>query len=66
MENSEKKTDVPLSLNAVPLPNINESARKAKVPVVMYHDILPKKEVFFDVTPEELEGHFELIKSKGS
>ncbi|MGD1913034.1 MAG: polysaccharide deacetylase family protein [Rivularia sp. (in: cyanobacteria)] len=57
--------DVPLSLNAVPIPNINDEARKAKIPVMMYHDILPKKEVFFDVTPEELEADFELIKSKG-
>ena len=57
--------NIPFSLDAVPFPDINESARKAKVPVMMYHDILPKKEVFFDVTPEELEADFELIKSKG-
>ncbi len=57
--------NVPLSLDAVPIPEINDEARKAKVPIAMYHDILPKKEVFFDVTPEELESHFELIKSKG-
>ncbi|MGB6300920.1 MAG: polysaccharide deacetylase family protein [Rivularia sp. (in: cyanobacteria)] len=53
------------SLDAVALPNINDKARKAKVPIVMYHDILPKKEVVFDVTPKELEADFELIKSKG-
>ncbi len=62
---TQAEADVPLSLNALPLPEINDEARKAKVPVVMYHDILPKKEVFFDVTPEELEADFKLIKSKG-
>ncbi|MBF2014227.1 MAG: polysaccharide deacetylase family protein [Rivularia sp. T60_A2020_040] len=62
---TQTDVDVPLALNAVPLPNIKDEARKAKVPIAMYHDILPKKEVFFDVTPEELESHFELIKSKG-
>ncbi len=62
-----KSTDYPdtLTLTAAPFPNIHERAQKAKVPVVMYHDILPKKEVFFDVTPKELEADFELIKSQG-
>ena len=58
--------NLPFSLDAVALPEIKAEARKAKVPVMMYHDILPKKEVFFDVTPEELEADFELIKSKGA
>ncbi|NJM18543.1 MAG: polysaccharide deacetylase family protein [Richelia sp. RM2_1_2] len=62
---TQTDADIPLSLDAVILPEINSEARKAKVPIAMYHDILPKKEVFFDVTPEELESHFELIKSKG-
>ena len=54
-----------LTLSAATFPTIHNQAQKAKVPVVMYHDILPKKEVFFDVTPEELEADFELIKSEG-
>ncbi len=62
---TEDYPNIPFSLDAVKLPNINDAARKAKVPVVMYHDILPKKEVFFDVTPKELAADFELIKSKG-
>ncbi|MCS6813542.1 MAG: hypothetical protein NZ772_08235, partial [Cyanobacteria bacterium] len=37
---------------------INEYARSAKVPVIMYHDILPEKIVFFDVTVAELEEDF--------
>ncbi len=46
-------------------PDINEKARSAKVPVLMYHDILPKKEVFFDVTVLELEQHFQYIQQNG-
>ncbi|KYC36753.1 polysaccharide deacetylase [Scytonema hofmannii PCC 7110] len=45
--------------------NLHERAKLAKVPILMYHDILPKKEVFFDVTPEELEAHFQLLKENG-
>jgi poly-beta-1,6-N-acetyl-D-glucosamine N-deacetylase len=52
-------------LNPTPFPDINPLARQAKVPVMMYHDILPEKQVFFDVTPEEFEQHLKLIKEKG-
>jgi peptidoglycan/xylan/chitin deacetylase (PgdA/CDA1 family) len=31
----------------------------------MYHDILPQKQVFFDVTPEELEAHFQQLQKEG-
>ncbi|MEA5508667.1 polysaccharide deacetylase family protein [Crocosphaera sp. UHCC 0190] len=48
-----------------PFPNIHPTARGAKVPIFMYHDILPRKEVFFDVTPEELEAHFKYIQEQG-
>lgn len=46
-------------------PDIQERARLARVPVIMYHDILPEKEVFFDVTPEEFEEHLRLIQENG-
>lgn len=52
-------------LAAKPLPDIQERARLSRVPVMMYHDILPQKEVFFDVTPEEFEGHLQLIQKNG-
>ncbi|HEY9847457.1 MAG TPA: polysaccharide deacetylase family protein, partial [Candidatus Caenarcaniphilales bacterium] len=42
-----------------------ERARLARVPVIMYHDILPKKEVFFDVTPEEFKQHLKHIQANG-
>jgi peptidoglycan/xylan/chitin deacetylase (PgdA/CDA1 family) len=48
-----------------PFPQINAQAKLASVPIIMYHDILPKKEVSWDVTPEELEAHFQEIKQQG-
>jgi len=39
-----------------PWPNIQERAQLARVPIMMYHDILPQKEVFFDVTPRSLRS----------
>lgn len=52
-------------LNPMPFPEIHPQARLAKVPVMMYHDILPEKQVFFDVTPAEFEQHLQLIQQKG-
>lgn len=51
--------------NASPMPEINERARAARVPILMYHDIIAEKEVFFDVTPEEFEAHLQLIQENG-
>lgn len=51
--------------NAAPFPEINQQARLARVPVIMYHDILPEKKVFFDVTPEEFEQRLQAIQQKG-
>ena len=51
--------------NPSPWPTLHEQARLAKVPVIMYHDILPEPEVFFDVTPEQLEADFQLIQEQG-
>jgi peptidoglycan/xylan/chitin deacetylase (PgdA/CDA1 family) len=48
-----------------PWPEIAERAKQAKVPVIMYHDILPEKKVFFDVTPAEFEEHLQLIQQNG-
>jgi peptidoglycan/xylan/chitin deacetylase (PgdA/CDA1 family) len=49
-----------------PWPTLHPQATKAKVPILMYHDILPEKEVFFDVTPEELERDFKKIALAGA
>jgi peptidoglycan/xylan/chitin deacetylase (PgdA/CDA1 family) len=52
-------------LSPRPWPDIQERARLSKVPVMMYHDILPHKEVFFDVTPKEFEEDLQLIQKSG-
>lgn len=57
--------EFPRQLGAVPWPGIHDMAQMARVPVLMYHDILTEKEVFFDVTPEELAAHFEQIEAAG-
>ncbi|MDX2100013.1 MAG: polysaccharide deacetylase family protein [Leptolyngbyaceae cyanobacterium bins.59] len=49
----------------VPWPQIHDRAKQARVPILMYHDILPEKQVFFDVTPEEFEAHLQLIQKNG-
>ncbi|WP_287241401.1 MULTISPECIES: polysaccharide deacetylase family protein [unclassified Okeania] len=49
-----------------PWPTIHERARLGKVPVMMYHDILPKKKVSFDVTVKQFEKHLELIQESGA
>ena len=48
-----------------PWPLIHERARLARVPVLMYHDVLPEKEVFFDITPEELESQMVTMLEHG-
>ncbi|HEY9664077.1 MAG TPA: polysaccharide deacetylase family protein, partial [Allocoleopsis sp.] len=52
-------------ISRMPFPGISGQARMGRVPVIMYHDILPEKQVFFDVTPEELAADFQLIQEKG-
>lgn len=52
-------------MSPVTAPEIHPRARNARVPVMMYHDVLPTKQVFFDLTPEEFEQHLQLIQSKG-
>ncbi len=52
-------------LNPSAWPDINQKARSARVPVVTYGDILPQKEDFFDITPEELEQQLRLIRDSG-
>lgn len=55
--------DTALSLPTAPFPALHPSSLKARVPVMMYHDILPGKKVMYDLTPQELRKHFELIQS---
>ncbi|MEL6384984.1 MAG: polysaccharide deacetylase family protein [Cyanobacteria bacterium J06626_18] len=57
--------DLIQQLAAAPWPELHEAAQTARVPVLMYHDVLEEKEVFFDVTVEELEEHFARIEEEG-
>jgi peptidoglycan/xylan/chitin deacetylase (PgdA/CDA1 family) len=65
------KPPVPVAPPLPPIPTaaadlqIHQMAQLAKVPILMYHDIVAKKEVFFDVTPEELDAHFQYLQSQG-
>jgi peptidoglycan/xylan/chitin deacetylase (PgdA/CDA1 family) len=51
--------------NLSPWPTIHEQARLARVPVIMYHDILPQKQVSFDVTIKQFKQHLESIQENG-
>ncbi|XPM55827.2 MAG: hypothetical protein EDM05_050825 [Leptolyngbya sp. IPPAS B-1204] len=55
-------TVLAVQASAPAFPGIHAAARLARVPVIMYHDILPTKQVFFDVTPPELEADLQLIQ----
>ncbi len=52
-------------LEPVQWPEISERSRQAKVPIIMYHDVLPDKEIYFDITAEDLENDFRAIKAQG-
>jgi biofilm PGA synthesis lipoprotein PgaB len=57
--------DLIATLNPAPFPKISDRARAAKIPIIMYHDITAKKDVSWDVTPEELEHHFQALQDGG-
>ena len=64
--NSNTELTLPPLPPASPSTQLHRQARLAQVPIFMYHDILPRKEVFFDVTPEALESHFERLREIGA
>ncbi|MBD1862360.1 polysaccharide deacetylase family protein, partial [Trichocoleus sp. FACHB-46] len=49
--------------SVAPFPKLHPNALQARVPIMMYHDILPAKKVAYDLTPNELRQHFEQLKS---
>ncbi len=58
-------SDAIASFTPAPWPQISDRARQARVPIVMYHDITPVKQVDWDVTPEDLAMHFQAIQDAG-
>ncbi len=57
--------DLIASFTPAPFPQISDRARAAKIPIIMYHDITASKDVSWDVTPEELEKHFQSLQEGG-
>ncbi|NJL20417.1 MAG: polysaccharide deacetylase family protein [Leptolyngbyaceae cyanobacterium SM1_3_5] len=51
-----------LSAAPVAFPNLHGRSRLAKVPVMMYHDVLPQQKVYFDTTEQQLKRDFEFIR----
>ncbi len=51
-------------LESVRWPQLHERAQLARVPVIMYHDVLEETEVFFDITPSRLNEDFRAIQAK--
>ncbi|WP_228052302.1 polysaccharide deacetylase family protein [Nodosilinea sp. LEGE 07298] len=52
-------------LGAAPWPSLHPQAAEARVPVLMYHDVLEPPEVFFDLTPADFEAHLQTILDNG-
>ncbi|MCY7331925.1 MAG: polysaccharide deacetylase family protein, partial [Pseudanabaena sp. CAN_BIN31] len=57
--------DLIASFTPAAFPQISDRARAAKIPIIMYHDITPTKDVSWDVTPEDLEKHFQALQDGG-
>ncbi|TYQ30706.1 polysaccharide deacetylase family protein [Pseudanabaena sp. UWO310] len=57
--------DLIASFTPAPFPQISDRARGAKIPIIMYHDITSVKDVDWDVTPEDLEKHFQMLQDGG-
>ncbi|MEB3340279.1 polysaccharide deacetylase family protein [Okeania sp.] len=61
----KEQTIVAINNSPSPWPTLHKRARLAKVPVMMYHDILARKKVSFDLTKEQFEYHLKSIKENG-
>ena len=57
--------DLIASFTPATFPQISDRARAAKIPIIMYHDITATKDVSWDVTPDELERHFQALQEGG-
>jgi peptidoglycan/xylan/chitin deacetylase (PgdA/CDA1 family) len=63
--NALLNSEVAATLMPAPFPTISDRARKARVPVIMYHNVLPNPTVPWDTSVAEFERHLALIKEKG-
>jgi biofilm PGA synthesis lipoprotein PgaB len=62
---SALRPDLLHTFNAAPWPHVHSKASLAKVPILMYHDVLTEPEVFFDLLPEQFEDHLKLLRGNG-
>ncbi|PZO40000.1 MAG: polysaccharide deacetylase [Pseudanabaena frigida] len=62
---SSLNSDLIASFTPAPFPQISDRARTAKIPIIMYHDITAVKDVSWDVTPEDLDKHFQALQDGG-
>ncbi|MDX1977331.1 MAG: polysaccharide deacetylase family protein [Pseudanabaenaceae cyanobacterium bins.68] len=62
---SQSQLDILAQFSPAPFPTISDRARQAKVPILMYHDITPTKDVDWDVTPQEFADQLAQIKAQG-
>jgi peptidoglycan/xylan/chitin deacetylase (PgdA/CDA1 family) len=62
---SSLNADLMANFSPAPFPQISDRARAAKIPIIMYHDIAATKDVSWDVTPDELERHFQALQEGG-
>lgn len=62
---SSINAEIIASFTPAPFPQISDRARGAKIPIIMYHDITATKDVDWDVTPEDLEKHFQALQEGG-
>lgn len=49
----------------VPWPALHDRSRLARVPILMYHDVIETPEVFFDLTPQQFEEQLQKMLSSG-
>lgn len=61
---SQWMAHISAQLESARWPKIHERAQLARVPVVMYHDVLEEKEVFFDITPTRLNDDFRALQAQ--
>jgi len=53
------------TFNTAVWPQLHSRATLAKVPILMYHDVLTEPEVFFDLVPEQFEADLQLLQENG-
>lgn len=62
---SNINADLIASLTPAQFPKISDRARDAKIPVIMYHDIVETKDVSWDTSVADLERHFQILQDGG-